>query len=53
MPGGAINQKRNQWKKLKDKYLFNEFALAKVFRARFLVALKVHKLKIPTSMPEK
>lgn len=53
MPGGGINQKRKQWKKLKGKYLFNEFALAKVFRARFLASLKEHNLKIPTSTAEK
>ena len=53
MPGGSINQKRKQWKKLKGKYLFNEFALAKVFRARFLIALTKHNLKIPNTIPEK
>jgi hypothetical protein len=53
MPGGGINQKRKQWKKLKGKYLFNEFALAKVFRARFLAALNKHNLKIPDTLPEK
>jgi len=53
MPGGGINQKRQQWKKLKGKYLFNEFALARVFRARFLAALKELKLKIPVGTPEK
>jgi len=53
MPGGGMNQKRKQWKKLKGKYLFNEFALARVFRARFITALKEHKLKKPPGMPEK
>lgn len=53
MPGGGINQKRRQWKKLKGKYLFNEFALAKVFRARFLTALNEHALIIPGNIPEK
>lgn len=52
MPGGGLNQKRKQWRKLKGKYLFNEFALAKVFRARFLTALNAHKLKIPDSTPK-
>ncbi len=52
MPGGGVNRKRKQWKKLKGKYLFNEFALAKVFRARFLAALKEHNLKIPGSIPK-
>ncbi len=53
MPGGGINQKRRQWKKLKGKYLFNEFALARVFRARFLTALNKHNLKIANTLPEK
>ena len=53
MPGGGINPKRKQWKKPKGKYLFNEFALAKVFRARFLTALNQHNLKIPHRLPEK
>lgn len=52
VPGGAINQQRKQWKKLKGKYLFNEFALAKVYRARFLAALNKHKLSIPNNTPK-
>lgn len=51
MPGGGINQKRKQWKKLKGKYLFNTFALARVFRARFLNALNANKLTIPKNVP--
>ena len=53
MPGGGINQNRNQWKKLKGKYLFNEFALAKVFRARFIDALNAQKITIPNKVPHK
>ena len=37
----------------KEKYLFNEFALAKVFRARFLEALKNAGLSIPKNVPSK
>jgi hypothetical protein len=40
VPGGGLDRARRQWRKVKGKYLFNEFALAKVFRARFLAALK-------------
>jgi len=40
VPGGGIDKKRRQWKKLKGKYLFNEFALANVFRARLIAAIK-------------
>lgn len=32
-PGGGVDKPRKQWKKKKAEYLFNEFALAKVFRA--------------------
>ena len=51
VPGGGVNQRRRQWKKIKGKYLFNEFALATVFRARFLAALKNAGLPIPKNMP--
>jgi len=39
VPGGGVDKVKKQWKKKKSKYLFNEFALAKVFRARLLAAL--------------
>lgn len=52
VPGGGINKKRKQWKKLKGKYLFNEFALARVFRARFIAALKEAGFKIPEKTPK-
>ena len=53
IPGGAINQRRKQWKKLKGKYLFNEFALASVFRGKMLCALKENQLAIANNIPEK
>jgi len=53
VPGGGIDKQRRQWKKKKGKYLFNEFALAKVFRARFLKALKDAGLSIPKKVPSK
>lgn len=53
VPGGGIETKRKQWKKLKGKYLFNEFALAKVFRARFITAIKEKGLAIPDKTPKK
>ncbi|MEE8057534.1 MAG: IS91 family transposase [Pseudomonadales bacterium] len=53
IPGGCINTKRRQWKKMKGKYLFNEFALAKVFRARLLEALKEAGLPLPNKIPSK
>jgi len=53
IPGGAINQTRKQWKKLKGKYLFNAFALASVFRARFLTRLKAEQISLPKNIPKK
>ena len=53
VPGGGVDKGRKQWKKKKSKYLFNEFALAKVFRARFLEALNKAKLPIPNTLPRK
>jgi hypothetical protein len=53
VPGGGVDKARKQWKKKKSKYLFNEFALAKVFRARFLTALTSAGFNIPKSLPRK
>jgi hypothetical protein len=53
VPGGGVDKARKQWKKKRAKYLFNAFALAKVFRARLLEALIKKGLNIPPSTPEK
>ncbi len=53
VPGGGVDKQRRQWKKKKGKYLFNEFAMAKVFRARFLAALNQANLPIPKNVPGK
>lgn len=53
VPGGGVDKAKKQWKKKKTKYLFNEFALSKVFRARFLAALNQAGLSIPDSVPQK
>ena len=52
IPGGGIDKAKRQWVKTKGKYLFNEFSLAKVFRARILDGLNAAKLPIPCSMPK-
>ena len=44
---GGINKARRQWKKKKEKYLFNQDAMGKVFRTRFLTALKEAWFSIP------
>ena len=38
-------------KKLRGKYLFNEFVLAKVFRARVLESIKAVGLTLPAAVP--
>jgi len=53
VPGGGVDKAKKQWKKKKSKYLFNEFAMAKVFRARFLDALTKAGLSLPCSVPHK
>lgn len=52
VPGGGIDKRRRQWRKVKGKYLFNEFALAKVFRARFLDATNKAGLTLPVGVAE-
>jgi len=53
VPGGGLHKKRRQWKKCRGKFLFNAFALAKVFRGRFLSALKAAGFSAPTNTPVK
>ncbi len=53
VPGGGIDTARRQWKKLKGKFLFNEFALAKVFRARMIEALNAARIAIPIGAPQR
>ena len=53
VPGGGVNKARRQWKKKRAKYLFNGFALAKVFRARLIEALYKEGLSIPESASRK
>jgi len=53
IPGGGVDMPRRQWKKLKGRYLFNAFALAKVFRARLLKALLDAGLALPERIPKK
>lgn len=53
VPGGGVDKRRRQWKKKKGKYLFNQKALAKVFRARFLDALNKKGLPVPKGVHPK
>ena len=52
VPGGGVDKRRRQWKKKKDKYLFNKKAMAKVFRARFLTPLNKAGFSIPERVPK-
>jgi hypothetical protein len=53
IPGGGVDKQRRQWKKKKGKYLFNEFALATVFRARFIEVLRNEGFSLPENVPLK
>lgn len=46
-----MNRRTRYWKKLKEKYLFPHKALAKVFRARFLDAIREAGLQLPEEIP--
>ncbi len=55
MPVGAINQKEKLWRfkkgEGKKRYLFNRKALAKVFRAKMLDAMKKVALPLTNNYP--
>jgi len=51
VPGGGVNRHRKQWRKLRSKYLFNQKALARVFRARMLAAIQAEGLSLPGKLP--
>ncbi len=53
VPGGGVDRGRRQWKTRKTKYLFNQKALSKVFRARFLSAISISELSMPKKIPGK
>lgn len=53
MPGGVIDHHRKTWTGVNDRYLFNEFALAKVFRAKFLHAINKAGIVLPVGAPQK
>ena len=53
MPGGAIDPIKKIWRAKSGKYLFNQKALAKVFRALFLKTAVDHNLRIPAQCPSK
>jgi hypothetical protein len=40
VPGGSYDPRRRHWRKIRQRYLFNARALARVWRARLLAALR-------------
>lgn len=52
VPAGALDPKHRLWRKKQGKYLFNENALAKVFRAKWFEAMKQAGLKVNATLPE-
>ena len=50
IPGGGVSRRRDAWRELPTKYLFNGRALAKVFRARMIDALKAAGLTLPAGV---
>ncbi|WP_432459742.1 MULTISPECIES: IS91 family transposase [unclassified Agarivorans] len=52
--GGRYHRAKQQWHHCNKKYLFNAFALAKVWRGRMLDALNQHpNIKLPPHIPTK
>lgn len=52
--GGQYDPRRQQWHKGKRRYLFNEFALAKVWRARVLDAINQdEQMMLPDLLPDR
>ena len=53
MPAAAIDKINKLWRKKQSKYLFNQEALAKAFRGKFLQTLYQHNFTIPRACPKK
>jgi hypothetical protein len=54
VPCGHYDSSKQVWHKGNKRYLFNEFALAKVWRARMLEAIAAHpKLWLPDGVPNR
>jgi len=53
VPAGSFQSSQSLWHRHSKKYLFNEFALAQVFRGKFLKSLQNAKLQYPMALPKK
>ena len=52
VPGGGVDVKQGLWKRARYRYLFNEFALATVFRGKFLHEIADAGLPSPARVPK-
>jgi predicted RNA-binding Zn-ribbon protein involved in translation (DUF1610 family) len=53
VPGGGVDRRQRVWKRLKGRFLFNEFALATVFRGKMLHHIEKAGLYAPAAVPNK
>lgn len=53
VPGGGVDKRHGLWRRTKGKYLFNQNALAKVFRERLLAAIHEAELSSIRIIPKK
>ncbi len=53
VPGGGVDKKQQVWKRIKGRFLFNEFALAMVFRGKLLHHIEKAGLTAPAAAPKK
>jgi len=54
VPGGGVDHKKRVWKQTRrNHYLFNAFALAKVFRGKLLHEIADASLQVPPDTPKK
>ena len=52
VPAGALNPEQRLWRSKKGKYLFRQGNLAKVFRAKWLQAMKEQGINVKATLPE-
>ena len=52
VPGGGIDRTQGVWKRTRYQYLFNEFALAAVFRGKCLQEIAQAGLSLPDKVPQ-
>jgi hypothetical protein len=53
VPGGGFNRGKNQWKKSTKKFLIHVKALSKLFRGKFLAAMRQQNISYPNILHKK